>query len=84
MVFELRDTVHESHGFFPIELVVEKSCRRPMKILKELWIKEVVEDEVKEAYNYLLEQRERIDETCAMAQKATSQAQAKNKKYYNR
>ena len=84
LLFALRDAVHESHGFTPFELVFGRSCRGPIKILKELWTNEVVEEEVKDAYNYMLELRERIDETCALAQKAISQSQAKNKKYYDK
>lgn len=43
-----------------------------------------MEEEVKDAYTYMLELRERIEETCVMAQKAISQANAKNKKYYEK
>jgi len=38
--------------------------------LKELWTKEIKENEVKDAYMYMFELRERIEETCALAQDA--------------
>src|SRR6218665_3291095 len=47
LLFALRDAVHESHGFTPFELMFGRSCRGPTKILKELWTKEIEENEVK-------------------------------------
>src|ERR1043165_1594311 len=84
LLFALRDAVHESHGFTPFELLFGRSCRGPVKILKEVWTNESVEEEVKDVYTYMLELRERIEETCAMAQGAINQANAKNKKYYDK
>ena len=80
----MRDAVHKSHGFTPLELMFGRSCRGPTKILKELWTKEIEENEVKDAYTYMLELRERIEETCALAQDAIKQSQVKNKKYYDK
>jgi len=84
LLFALRDTVHESHGFTPFELVFGRSCRGPVKILKELWTNESVEEELQDVYTYMLELRGRIEETCKLAQEAINKANAKNKKYYDK
>jgi transposase InsO family protein len=84
LLFALRDSVHESHGFTPFELMYGRSPRGLMKILKELWTKEEVEDEVQSAYTYVLNLREKIEETCLLAQKQIELSQKRNEKYYNR
>jgi transposase InsO family protein len=84
ILFALRDTVHESHGYTPFELVFGRSCRGPVRILKELWTNDAMEEEEKDVYTYMLELRQRIEETCVMAKEAISQANAKNKKYYDK
>lgn len=84
LLFALRDAVHESHGFTPFELLFGRSCRGPVKILKELWTNETMQEDVKDVYTYMLELKGRIEDTCAMAQEAIVKAKAKNKKYYDR
>lgn len=84
LLFALRDAVHESHGFTPFELLFGRSCRGPVKILKELWTNETMQEDVKDVYTYMLELKGRIEDTCAMAQEAIVKANAKNKKYYDR
>lgn len=74
LLFALRDAVYESHGFTLFKLMFGKSCRGPTKILKELWTKEIEENEVKYAYTYMLELVERIEGTCALAQNAIRQS----------
>ena len=41
--------------------------RGPIQILKELWTKEIQEEEVKTSYQYVVELRERLDQTLKMA-----------------
>ena len=55
-----------------------------MKILKELWTNEMEENELKTTYQYVLDIRERIEETCRIAGEGLSKAQATNKRYYDR
>ena len=84
LLFALRDSVQEGHGFSPFELVYGRSTRGPMKILKELWTREGVEEETRDAYSYMLELQERISETCKIAQQEIAKTQIKNEKYYNK
>ena len=84
LLFALRNSVHEGHGFSPFELVYGRSAKGPMKILKELWTREEVEDEIRDEYSYMLDLQGRIEETCKIAQREIEKTQIKNERYYNR
>lgn len=84
LMFALRDSVHESHGFTPFELLYGRSVRGPMKILKELWTNEEIKEDAKDVYNYMFDLQEKIQETCKVAQLEIAKSQQKNEKYYNR
>ena len=84
LLFALRDGVHEGHGFTPFELVYGRSTRGPMKILRELWTREEVEEEMRSEYQHMLDLQEKISETCRIAQEELEKNQKKNEKYYNR
>ena len=55
-----------------------------MTILKELWTGEVEDQENVSTYQYVIDLRERIEETCALAEEQLAEIQKKNQKYYNR
>ena len=67
-VFETVGSCHwTSTGFTPFELLYGRSLRTPMTILKELWTGEVEDQENVSTYQYVIDLRERIEETCALA-----------------
>lgn len=84
LLFALRDSVHEGHGFTPFELVYGRSARGPMTILKELWTKETATEEVRDTYGYMFDLQNRIEETCKIAQEELAKNQTKSEKYYNK
>ena len=84
LLFALRDGVHEGHGFTPFELVYGRSTRGPMKILRELWTKDEIEEETRNEYQYMLNLQEKISDTCRIAQEELAKNQRKSEKYYNR
>jgi hypothetical protein len=51
--------------------------------LKELWTKNDNETETKTVYQYVLDLRERIENTCELAQKELSKVQQRNQRYVN-
>ena len=63
LLFAYREVPQESTGFAPFELLYGRTVRGPMRILKELWTKEVDEPEVKTSYQYVFDLRERLEET---------------------
>ena len=58
--------------------------RGPVQILKELLTKETDVPEVKTSNQYVLELRERLDDTLKIAQEELRRSQAKNKRLYDR
>ena len=58
--------------------------RGPVQILKELWTKETDVPEVKTSYQYVLELRERLDDTMKIALEELKRSQSKNKRLYDR
>lgn len=84
LLFALRDSVHEEHGFTPFELVFGRSARGLMKILKELWTGESVQTETRDEYNYMLDLQETISETCKIARQDLQKSQVKNERSYNK
>ena len=60
VLFAYREVPQASTGFSPFELLYGRTARGPIQILKELWTKEVQEEDVKASYQYVVELRERL------------------------
>ena len=56
----------------------------PVQILKELWTKKTDVPEVKTSYQYVLELRERLDDTMKIALEELKRSQSKDKRLYDR
>ena len=84
LLFAYREVPHESTGFSPFELMYGRTVRGPMMILKELWTKEGAEDEIKTSYQFVLELRNRLEETLNIAHEALRRSQANQKRQYDR
>jgi hypothetical protein len=82
LLFAIRSTKNVS-GFSPFELLFGRSCRTHLTLLKELWTKNDNEPETKTVYQYVLDLRERIENTCELAQKELSKVQQRNQRYVN-
>ncbi len=82
LLFALRETVQESLGFSPAELVFGHTVRGPLKLLKENWL-----SDVKSSCNlldYVSSFRERLHKARDLAQSALSNAQIKMKKCFDK
>ncbi|GFS14366.1 zinc finger protein [Elysia marginata] len=55
-----------------------------MHNLRELWTKDIEEPEVKTSYEYVLNLRERLDDTLKIAREELEKAQGRQKHYYDR
>ena len=64
LLFAYRDSVQESTGFTPFQLLYGRQVRGPLTILKELWTKEIEDEEIKTVYQYVVDLRERLESTC--------------------
>jgi hypothetical protein len=83
-LFAYREVPQESTGFSPFEILYGHTVRGPMMILKELWTKDIEEPEVKSSYQYVLDLRERMEETTKLVNDALKVAQGRYKHYYDR
>ncbi|RUS69733.1 hypothetical protein EGW08_022509 [Elysia chlorotica] len=84
LLFAYREIPQESTKFAPFELLYGRTVKGPMHILKQLWTKDIEEDEVRSSYQYVLKLRERLERTWDMSQKELENAQGRQKRYYNR
>ncbi|GFO27802.1 Zinc finger protein [Plakobranchus ocellatus] len=84
LLFAYREVPQESTHITPFELLYGRTVRGPMHILRELWTKEIEEPDVKSSYEYILNLRERLDDTLKIAREELEKAQGWQKHYYNR
>ena len=84
LMFAVRDTPQDSTGFTPFELIYGHRVRTPMTLLKKIWTGEDEDPEVKTAYQYVIDLRDRVEETCELAKTELAKVQTRNKNYYDR
>ena len=85
LLFAYREAPHESlGGFSPFEMLYGRRVRGPMQVLKELLTKEGTDMEVKSTYQYIMDLRERLEDTCTLAHDMLAKATAKYKAYYDK
>ena len=83
MLFAYREVPQESLGFSPFEMIYGHSVRGPMTILKQLWTSEQEDPDVKSTYQYVIDLRERLQDTCDLAHQNLLKSQVRQKKYYD-
>jgi len=54
------------------------------ELLKRIWTDEDEDSEVKTLYQYVVDLRDRVKETCKMTKKELAKVQVRNQKYYNK
>ena len=84
LLFAYREARQEATGFSPFELLYGRTVRGPVQILRELWSEEEEVPEVTKNYQYVLELREKLDETMKLAQADLEKNQGRSKNLYNR
>jgi len=84
LMFAVRDTPQDSTGFTPFELIYGHKVRTPMTLLKRIWTSEGEDPDMKTAYQYVIDLRERVEQTCDLARKELAKVQTRNQNYYNR
>ena len=83
VLFAYREVPQASTGFAPFELLYGRTVRGPMQALKELWVGSQ-EPEERNAYQYVLDLRQKLEDTCKIARESLYQAQGKYKHYYDK
>jgi len=83
ILFAYREVPQEATGFSPFQLLYGRTVRGPMQVLRELWTGKM-EGEVKTASEYVLNLRDRIEETCAIAQARVGEEAIRHKGYFDK
>ena len=84
VLFAYREAPQASLGFSPFELLYGRTVRGPMQILHDLWTKEETPEEVKTTYGYVIDLRNRLEETCKLAQEELKKTQLRSKAWYDK
>ena len=84
LLFAVREVPQESLGFSPFELLHGRNVRGPMAILRELWSDEVNNEQVLLTYQFVIELRERLEQTCKLARENLEKVQIKPITYYDK
>ncbi|KAK0155661.1 Retrovirus-related Pol polyprotein from transposon 412 [Merluccius polli] len=83
LLFAVRETIQESLGFSPADLIFGHTVRGPLKLLREKLGCETTSQQ-KNVLEYVSSFRARLHRACACAQKALSSAQSKMKTRFDR
>ena len=67
VLFAYREIKQDSTGFSPFELMYGRSSRGPLSILRDLYTRQDIEDEVKTSYQYVIDLEKRIYDSCQIA-----------------
>ena len=84
VLFAYREVPQDSTKFSPFEMLYGRSVRGPMEILKQVWTDDVPDEETRNTYQYVLELRERLAQTCQLAHEELRKAKMVQKNYYDR
>lgn len=84
LLFAYREAPQDSLGFSPFELLYGRTVRGPLCILKELWTNESQTDEVRTTYEYVVDLRNRLEETLEIAREELEKNRSRYKFYADR
>ncbi|KAL8595294.1 hypothetical protein ACOMHN_020047 [Nucella lapillus] len=82
LLFAYREVPQASTGFAPFELLYGRRVKGPMQILKELWT-HPENEELKTAVEYVVDLRNKIAESCAIAQENLEAASRRYKRHFD-
>ena len=83
LMFAIR-TTENANKFTPFELLYGRLPRTHMDVLRDLWTGQNENSETKTTYQYVLDLRNRIEETCKLAQDEIAKTHFKNKRYFDK
>ncbi len=83
-MFAYREVPQDSLGFSPFEMLHGRTVRGPLAILKELWTKNIPDEDVQTTYQYVFELRNRLEQTCDLVRQSLLTKQKRYKTYFDR
>ena len=84
LLFAYREAPQASTGFAPFELLYGRDVRGPLMIVRELWTNEGAEPETKTTYQYVMDLREKLEDTCQLVQEQLKKSHERYRQQYNR
>ena len=84
LLFAYREAPHDSTGFSPFELLYGREVRGPLMILRELWTNEDTDPETKTTYQYVMDLREKLENTCQLVQEQLKKSHSLYREQYNK
>ncbi|XP_070191283.1 uncharacterized protein [Littorina saxatilis] len=84
LLFAYREAPQESMGFSPFELLYGRSVKGPMQVLRQTWTEEEISGEQKTTAEYVVNLRNRIEETCNVARENLKKAASKQAHFFNK
>ena len=81
LLFAVRESVQESLGFSPFELVFGHTVRGPLKLLKEKFLS--IDDSSLNLLQYVSDFKDRLSRACEAARTNLKSAQRKMKRWYD-
>ncbi|XP_068225001.1 uncharacterized protein, partial [Palaemon carinicauda] len=82
-LFAVREIPNNTLGFSPFELIYGQNVRGPLSILKELFTNQDLNEEIRNSYEYVLDLRDRLEETAQIALQNAKVNFSKYKTYYD-
>lgn len=79
-LFAYLEVPQSSPGFSPFQLVYGRAVRGPPTILMEVWTNEVTDADVASSYEYVLNIRPRVKESCRVALEELHKAKVRQAK----
>ena len=83
LLFAYREVPQESLGYSPFELLYGRAVRGPLQLLKELWTKQGMPEEVRTPSEYVLDLRDRLTEVCEIAHENLREASKTQARMFN-
>jgi len=83
LLFAYREAPQESLGFAPFEMLYGRSVKGPLRILRQLWTREQSDPEVRTTYQYILDLRNRLQETWKVANEELRKHQGIQKRQFD-
>ena len=85
LLFAYREAPHDSTGFSPFELLYGREVRGPLMILRELWANDEGTDaETKTTYQYVMDLREKLENTVQLVREQLTKSQSAYRAQYNK
>nr|XP_045603427.1 uncharacterized protein LOC123761443 [Procambarus clarkii] len=83
VLFAYREVPQASTRFSPFELLYGRTVKGPLHVLKNLWEEEDCTPETKTTYEYVIDLRNRLEETCKLAREELAKAKEYQKSRYD-